>query len=54
VRTPDELYQAMAALVEDPQARLAIVSNLAKLRADSAGLTNRVAARIADLVGFAS
>ncbi len=54
VRTPDELYQAMAALVEDPQARLAIVSNLAKLRADSGGLTNRVAARIADLVGFAS
>jgi 3-deoxy-D-manno-octulosonic-acid transferase len=52
VHTPDELYQAMAFLIEDPQARLRIISNLARLRADSAGLTDRVAARIASLAGF--
>ncbi len=52
VRTRDELYQAMAALIEDQAARLGMESNAARLRADSAGLTARVAARITHLAGF--
>jgi 3-deoxy-D-manno-octulosonic-acid transferase len=48
VRTPEQLYQAMTALVEG-RSGPEMAANLARLRAESAGLTARVAARITRL-----
>jgi 3-deoxy-D-manno-octulosonic-acid transferase len=54
VATRDELYPAMAALADDPALREKMAWHARRLRADSEGLTARVAASIIEIAGIAS
>jgi len=46
VKTPGELVDAMAAMIEDPALREGLARNAARLQADSVGLAARLAERI--------
>jgi 3-deoxy-D-manno-octulosonic-acid transferase len=53
VATSDDLYPAMAAIVEDPALREKMAWHASRLRADSEGLTARVAASVLEIAGIA-
>ncbi len=53
VATRDDLYPAMAAIVDDPALREKMAWHASRLRADSEGLTARVAASVIEIAGIA-
>jgi 3-deoxy-D-manno-octulosonic-acid transferase len=53
VATADDLYPAMAAIVDDPALREKMAWHASRLRADSEGLTARVAASVVEIAGIA-
>lgn len=54
VATRDDLYPAMAALVDDPALRGKMAWHASRLRADSEGLTARVAASVLEIAEIAN
>jgi 3-deoxy-D-manno-octulosonic-acid transferase len=54
VAVGDDLYHAMAALVDDPALREKMAWHASRLRADSEGLTARVAASVLEIAGIAN
>jgi len=52
VATADDLYPAMAAIVDDPALREKMAWHASRLRADSEGLTARVAASVLEIAGI--
>jgi 3-deoxy-D-manno-octulosonic-acid transferase len=52
VPTRDDLYPAMAAMVDDPALREKMAWNASRLRRDSEGLTARIASRILESAGL--
>jgi 3-deoxy-D-manno-octulosonic-acid transferase len=52
--TRDDLYPAMAALVDDPALREKMAWHASRLRADSEGLAARVAASVLEIAGIAN
>lgn len=54
VATTDDLYPAMAALVDDPALREKMAWHASRLRADSEGLTARIAASVLEIAGIAN
>ena len=52
--TRDDLYPAMAAMVDDPALREKMAWHASRLRADSEGLTARIAASVIEIAGIAN
>jgi 3-deoxy-D-manno-octulosonic-acid transferase len=54
VATRDDLYPAVAALENDPALREKMTWHASRLRADSEGLTARIAASVLEIAGIAN
>jgi 3-deoxy-D-manno-octulosonic-acid transferase len=52
--TQDDLYPAMAAIADDPALREKMAWHASRLRADSEGLTARIAASVLEIAGIAN